>query len=332
LLSAGSVVQDRFELLAPAAEGGMGVVFRARDRHTGALVALKVLGGTWIEPENAERFVREARVLAELGHPGIVAYVAHGRTDDGRPFLAMEWIDGGDLEMRLRSRPLTLRESLAMIRRAAEALAFVHRRDIVHRDLKPSNLMLRDGDHERVALADFGLARHAIAQAAMTRTGAPIGTPAYMSPEQALGERDLTTATDVFSLGCVLYECLAGAPPFVAAHPGALLAKLLFETAPPIRRVRKAVPEAVEALLVRMLARAPEGRPRDASAVVLAIDALDALPDGTPPPSPPRAAILVESEQQLACVLIALPPAGATGDAQTLDLRATHVPERRPPA
>jgi tetratricopeptide (TPR) repeat protein len=285
-------------------------------------VALKVLGGTWIEPQNAERFAREARVLAELSHPGIVAYVAHGRTDDGRPFLAMEWIDGGDLELRLRTRPLTLRESLTLTRRAAEALDFVHRRDIVHRDLKPSNLLLRGGDHERVAIADFGLARHAIANAAMTRTGAPIGTPAYMSPEQALGERELTTATDVFSLGCVLYECLAGAPPFVAAHPGALLAKLLFDTAPPIRKVRASVPEPIEQLLVRLLARNPEDRPQDARAVIVALDALDALPDGTPPPAVSRAAVLVESEQQLACVVIAVPPSAATGEEQTLDLGA----------
>jgi tetratricopeptide (TPR) repeat protein len=315
VLSPGSVVQERFEILAHVAEGGMGVVYRALDRHTGAPVALKLLGGVLIDPQAAERFAREARVLAELQHPGIVRYEAHGRTDDGRPFLAMEWIDGGDLESRLRTRPLTLHESLTVIRRAAEALAVAHRRGIVHRDLKPSNLLLRDGDHDRVALVDFGLARHGISPAAVTGTGNPIGTPAYMSPEQARGERDLTPATDVFSLGCVLYECLAGAPPFYSARPGVLLAKLLFDTAPPIRSVRPSVPERIEQLLQLLLARNAAGRPRDATALTEAIDALEPMPDRTPPPAPPRATILVESEQQLACVVIAVPPEGTAPSA-----------------
>jgi tetratricopeptide (TPR) repeat protein len=328
VLLPGSVVQDRFEILAHVAEGGMGVVYRALDRHTGAQVALKLLGGVLIDPQAAERFAREARVLAELRHPGIVAYLAHGRADDGRPFLAMEWIDGGDLEARLRARPLTLHESLTVVRRAADALAVAHRRGIVHRDLKPSNLLLRGGDHERVALVDFGLARHGVSPAAVTRTGNPIGTPAYMSPEQARGERDLTPATDIFSLGCVLYECLAGAPPFFSAKPGVLLAKLLFDTAPPIRSVRSSVPERIEQLLQYLLARNPADRPRDAMALAEAIDALETMPDRTPPPAVPRPAILVESEQQLACVVIAVPRTGvATGD-QTVEAATAGDLER----
>jgi serine/threonine protein kinase len=154
----------------------------------------------------AERFAREAQVLCELRHPGIVEYLAHGVTGDGQPYLAMEWLAGEDLARRLARGALSLADSLTLLRRTASALAVAHQRGIVHRDLKPSNLFLRGGEVERVAILDFGIARRRALSHAITATGGVIGTPAYMAPEQARGERDLTPAVDVFSLGCVLFE------------------------------------------------------------------------------------------------------------------------------
>src|SRR5580765_5761273 len=183
----------------------MSIVYRARDKHTGALVALKVLQGA--EPLGS-RFARESRMLAELSHPGIVRYVAHGTTAAGQKYLAMEWLDGEDLAERLVHGGLTARESITLCRRVAEALGFAHARGVVHRDVKPSNLFLPDGQIEQVKVLDFGIARLRHDTGEGTRTGVRVGTPSYMAPEQARGLAKIDGRTDVFALGCVLYECL----------------------------------------------------------------------------------------------------------------------------
>jgi serine/threonine protein kinase len=160
-LVAGDVVAERFEVERLAGSGGMGTVYRARDRQgAGESVALKVLSGAG---DDAERFAREARVLAELRHPAVVRYVAHGVLADGQPWLAMEWLDGETLADRLARAPLGVAESLAILRRSAAGLAVAHARGIVHRDVKPSNLFLVDGEPAQLKLLDFGIARWAIA-------------------------------------------------------------------------------------------------------------------------------------------------------------------------
>src|SRR4051794_11723683 len=181
----------------------MSIVYRARDKHTGALVALKVLQGS---DQLGARFARESRVLAELSHPGIVRYVAHGATAAGQRYLAMEWLDGEDLAERLIRGGLTARESVVLATRVAEALGFAHVRGIVHRDIKPSNIFLPERQAERVKILDFGIARQreGVASLDMTMTGTRLGTPAYMSPEQARGLAELDARVDVFALGCVL--------------------------------------------------------------------------------------------------------------------------------
>jgi serine/threonine protein kinase len=274
-INANTIISQRFQILSSAGSGGMGAVYRAQDRHTGQLVALKLLhaeiGGT----PDRHRFMREAQLLAQLHHPHIVSYVAHGYTDEGVPFLAMEWLDGEDLGQRLRRQGLTLSESLTLLRSVAEALATAHRRGIVHRDLKPSNLFLRGGQIERVTVLDFGVARQTLASSlggGNTQTGMIIGTPQYMAPEQARGQRDLTPSVDVFSLGCVLFECLTGRPPFTADHIVALLAKILFEEPQPLRSLRPELPPSVEKLVARLLAKDPARRPRDASEMLGMID------------------------------------------------------------
>jgi serine/threonine protein kinase len=279
VLEPGSVFANRFEIEGRAGAGGMGAVYRARDRYTSERVALKLLHPEGSGAQASERFDREARLLSELRHPGIVSYVAHGEAPDGRRFLAMEWLDGEDLAARLLRGPLSLDDSLLLLRRVAEALGVAHARGVVHRDLKPGNVFLVGGDVARPKLLDFGIARRLVSSRAMTRAGALVGTPDYMAPEQARGQGDITPSADVFSLGCVLYECLAGQPPFAAEHMAAVLARILFEDPPPLDERRPDVPAAVSSLVERMLAKYPAQRLAGAGALLVELDALGALPE-----------------------------------------------------
>ncbi len=287
----GSLFADRFEALRAAHSGGMGTVFRARDRVSGAEVALKVLFGQGAQ--DVERFTREATILAGLGHPGIVRYVAHGMARSGEHYLAMEWLEGEDLSARLARRGLTMGESLSLVRRAAEALAAAHQRGLVHRDLKPSNLFLVRGDVEGVKIVDFGIARLGLDAARVTRTGVLLGTPGYMAPEQIQGPPVHDPRADVFALGCVLFECLTGRAAFEGSTAASVLAKILLQEMPRTRALRPEVPAAVDQLTARMMARDPEERPRDGAAVAAAIAALGdlaKLPGGAAPPVDPRRA------------------------------------------
>ncbi len=180
MLRDGQVLAGRFAVEQLAGMGGMGAVYRASDLQTGQPVALKILrtqAHTPLDPADVERFVREARILAELRHPAVVGYVDHGLAADATPYLAMEWVDGIDLAQRLRQSPLPLRQSVALVRCVADALSGAHERGIVHRDIKPANLLLRGGEAERVVLLDFGIARHGRSTTArMTGTGFLVGT------------------------------------------------------------------------------------------------------------------------------------------------------------
>ena len=174
----------------------MSIVYRATDRLSGAPVALKVLRD--VDGLDPERFTREAQVLAELSHPAIVRHIAHGSLA-GRAWLAMEWLAGEDLDERLERSALTVAESVAVVRRVCEALAAAHGRGVVHRDIKPPNVFLPGGDAARAQVLDFGIARTARGQRGLTRTGAVLGTPGYMAPEQLRGERDIDGRADLFS-------------------------------------------------------------------------------------------------------------------------------------
>src|SRR5262249_51446681 len=154
-------------------------------------------------PTALRRFAREAKLLASMRHPNIVEYVASGQTEDGTPYLAMEWLDGEVLSARLAREPLRPKEAVDLCRYLAEALGFAHARSVVHRDIKPHNLFLVGGRLEAVKLLDFGIANLG-AEPSMTQTGAVVGTPGYMSPEQAGAQRGIGPQADVFALGCVL--------------------------------------------------------------------------------------------------------------------------------
>ncbi|QRO00447.1 AAA family ATPase [Archangium violaceum] len=303
-LSRGKSVAGRFIIEDLAGRGGMGFVYRARDCLSDRPVALKFLH-VIDSPEVAYRFNREAVLLSELCHPGIVSYVAHGTTEAGQRFLAMEWLEGEDLAQRLSRQSLGLSEALALLRRAAEALVTAHQQGIVHRDLKPSNLFLRGGRPEDVVLLDFGIARTR-SLLAVTRPGIVVGTPGYMSPEQASSQPDTPPSADIFSLGCVLYECLTGQPPFAAPHFAAALAKILFTEPAPLHTLRADLPPGVQVLVDRMLAKDPRRRLLDASTLLEALSALESVPElllprGMEDSRPPS---LAGAEQQLVSVLL----------------------------
>lgn len=269
-----------YELLEKVAEGGSSQIFRARDRRSGQLVACKLSSEQG--PEARARFTREAELLAGLEHPGIIRLLAHGE-DQGTPYLALEWLEGVSLATRLEGGPLSPRETVRIARQVAEALGEIHRRGLLHGDLSPANVMLLDPGGDRVVLIDFGV-------------GMPDrdaegrwGTPGYMAPEQAADEHQVDARADVFSLGCVLYRCLAGRGPFVGATLAAILAKVLIE---PVTRLSTVLPDidpGLDGLLDRMLAKDPALRPPDGAAVTLELDALALDLDLSP--SPPRAAL-----------------------------------------
>lgn len=295
------VVAGRFEIERLAGAGGMGAVYRARDRATGASVALKLLHLTG--RLEVARFEREAELLAELAHPGLVRYVAHGRAASGQPFLAMEWLDGEDLGQRLGRGPLAVDEAVALGWRAAEALAVVHARGVVHRDLKPTNLFLVDGAAAQVKVIDFGIARLSASQ--VTVPGMLIGTPGYMAPEQARTEQSVDARADVFSLGCVLFECLTGSPPWGGEHMMAVLAKILFDQAPRVRDLRPEVPRDLDALVAWMLAKEPDARPRDGGEVAKALAELGAGEAAEEPGAMSARMALTGRERRLLSVVIA---------------------------
>jgi len=323
----GSTVAQRFVLDRIAGHGGMGTVFRAYDVQGGTYVALKVLArkATLHDPA-FRRFARETQILSELRHPGIVAYVAHGLTPAGDPYLAMEWLEGYDLAQCLKRQGLTLHETLALARRAAAALAVAHRRGIVHRDIKPSNLFLREGRPEQVVFLDFGIARDLLLESSLTVTGEAIGTPRYMAPEQANAQPDITPRSDIYSLGCVLFECLTGRPPIAGDHMAAVLAKILFQQVPPLSQVRPGIPRVLEDLLRRMLARNPAERPADAAVLYEELIALPSLPDLPAPDGGETQSTIPKgsSEQQLVSVILALPRSSVNARADELPTQDLH--------
>ncbi|WP_437521775.1 AAA family ATPase [Sorangium sp. So ce726] len=308
------LVEDRFEVERLAASGGMGDVYRARDRLSGEAIALKVLQGT--SARDLRRFTREAEALVTLRLPGVVQYVAHGVTGAGQPYLAMEWLSGVTLEARLAEGPLAFAESVTLATRVAATLGAVHRHGVVHRDLKPSNLMLVEGAVERVTLLDFGVARDLRLARSLTSPGAVLGTPGYMAPEQARGDLAVDARADVFALGCVLFQCLAGRPPFLGDSALALLVKVVLEEPPRLGELRGDIPEPFERLVMRMLSKKAGERPRDGDAVAaeLAAFAGEGLAAGGSGVAAPRAPgeEITTAERRVMCVILA-----ANGSAET---------------
>lgn len=254
---------DNYEIIRELGHGGMATVYLAQDLRHGRQVALKVLHPELSASLGAERFAREIAFAAQLNHPHILPLHDSGKVDlgMGEPvlFFAMPYIAGRSLRDRLRGEAqLPIAEALRIAGQVAEALEYAHRHDVIHRDIKPENILLTD-DHALVA--DFGIARalDRAATDAVTQTGVALGTPAYMSPEQA-STAQLDGRSDVYSLGCVVYEMLAGHPPFAGPTMQAVLARHAVDSVPPLRTVRRTVPAGVEQAVERALAKVPADR------------------------------------------------------------------------
>ncbi|WP_437597209.1 protein kinase [Sorangium sp. So ce590] len=318
----GRLLDGRFEICELAGSGGMGVVHRAVDRATGAVVAVKLMRE--VNERAAARFAREARALAGLEHPHIVRYVAHGVTPTGEPFLAMEWLSGESLAARLSRQGLSVEDSVALARAVAGALGAAHARGIVHRDVKPSNLFLVDGAVDQVKVLDFGIAQLPDATSRLTQTAAVVGTLGYMAPEQARAERETIDArADVFSLGCVLFECLTGQRAFRAQHPIALLSKLLFVDSPRAAELQPGVPPALDEFVARMLAKDPAARLADGAVVARCLDALGALERSGASPGLAAVEVITTGEKRLTSVVAVRPAQACLLDTtETLSLDA----------
>jgi serine/threonine protein kinase len=250
-------------------------VFKAFDRQTGQYVALKVTLAR--AGANAERFAQEARLLAELVHPAIVRFIAHGDGPSGEQFIAMEWLEGETLEARLGRGPLSVIDTVALGRRILGGLALAHSRGVVHRDIKPSNLFLPGNDLANVKLLDFGIARRRLDPRRLTAVGSTLGTPMYMSPEQARGQGDIDSRADLFSLGCVLVECLTGQPPFGGkkANAAEVLAEICLGRPFDVRARCPGLPPLLEMALSRMLAKDRTQRPSDTGVVAAQFAAVE---------------------------------------------------------
>ncbi len=286
-MDAGDVVASRFELERVAGAGAFGRVFRGRDLQTGDAVAIKVIDES--RREIVDRFRREATLLASIAHPHVVRHVASGIERDRYAYLAMEWLEGVDLARRLGRGPLAPDELISLARGVAAGLGAAHALGIVHRDVKPGNIWLENGRADRAKVLDFGLARLA-AQSTLTRVGTFLGTPEYMAPEQVKGSASLDMRADLFSLGCVLFECALGTTPFAAPTPLAVATRVLLDEPPRIDQFRPDVSRAFADLVVRLLAKGPEDRPSLAD-VGAYLDAADlAGGEATLLPVPPPAA------------------------------------------
>lgn len=306
----GDVIAARFEVQAFVGEGGMGEVYRALDRQTGELVALKHVR---VAREGEQRFFREARALALLNHPAIVRYVAHGSIPGGEHYLAMEWLEGENLRARLERGPLPLEESIDLARRVAGALAHAHGQGIVHCDLSPPNLLLIDGSAGQAKLLDFGLARH---RGDRTETTAqwegPAGTMGYMAPEQARGTTEVDGRADLFALGAILFECISGRPLFGAESYLAVLAKIVVASAPRLRDLVPETPLPLEDLVNQLLAKDPAERPASAEAVLEALSGVGGSRPTLRAPIAGDTLAITERERELVSVLLARAPDAAS--------------------
>jgi serine/threonine protein kinase len=269
----GFLIDGRFLLGRRVGRGGMGEVYRARDRMTDQVIALKILTGQ--TDRHIERFARETELLDRLRHPAIVAYLGNGLAAPRRPYLAMEWLEGEELASLLRRGRLAPADAFAALCRVADALAFVHARGVVHRDIKPSNLFVVRGRVAGLKLIDLGIALEGPHdRAALAEGGGLLGTPGYMAPEQVRCQVEIGPPADLFALGCVVYECLTGRRAFAGDHAAAVQAKVLLDDLPPVGAICPDVPAGLEALLARMLSKDPADRPIDGAALCAELDAL----------------------------------------------------------
>jgi serine/threonine protein kinase/Flp pilus assembly protein TadD len=277
-----SALADRYRVEREVGRGGMSTVFLAQDLRHDRPVALKVLHPQLAVSLGPDRFLREIQIAARLQHPHIVPLYDSGRTDD-LLYYVMPYVEGESLRQRLeRDKALAVEEAVRIARGVAAALDYAHRQQVVHRDIKPENVMLHEGEP---LVTDFGIAKAVTAAAAqsLTQTGTAVGTPAYMSPEQAAGEAELDGRSDIYSLGAMLYEMVTGVTPFSGPTVQAILARLFTDPVPPLRDRRPDVPDWLDQVAVKALAKNPSERYATAAQFAQAL----ATPGAATPPGMP---------------------------------------------
>jgi predicted Ser/Thr protein kinase len=305
-------IAGRYQVVQRLGAGAFGIVYKAKDKILGRMLAIKTIrleglaaAGTSLD-ELLDRFQREAQVSAQLKHPNIVTIYDIGDAD-GLSYLAMEFIDGVGLEKIIASEGrIPLERAASIGAQVADALDFAHRNSVVHRDIKPANIMIEPGD--RVKVTDFGIAKVTTSGAHLTITGSLLGTPSYMSPEQARGS-DLDGRSDLFAVGCVFYEMLTGKKAFRGESITGLIFKIITEEPPSIREIDPQIPDAVVRLLAKALAKAPEARYQTGRE--LADDFLALTRPGATP-------TIRQAELATSPLAPANPPRGATGIAPTI--------------
>lgn len=261
-----------YEIRERIAKGGMGAIYKAHDRITNKTVALKVLLAARHDREaDVERFLREARIACSLDHSGLVRGLSFGK-HEGVPFFAMEYVPGESLRARLGDQgALPPRVATDMVLRISRALGFVHEAGLVHRDIKPDNILL--GGDGAVKLCDLGLAREVNLVTNLTQSGQTLGTPRYISPEQARAERDVDLRSDIYSLGITFFHMLTGRPPFTESSGIVVMSRHLYDEVPLIRSIDPSLPAELEAIVVKMCKKHRDDRYSDVKALVKDLEA-----------------------------------------------------------
>ena len=279
-----AALTGRYTIERELGAGGMATVYLARDLRHDRRVALKVLRPELAAAVGAHRFLQEIRTTANLQHPHILPLYDSGEVD-GTVFYVMPYLEGESVRERLvREKQLPVDDAVEIAQEVAAALEYAHRHGVIHRDIKPENILLPDGG---AVVADFGIALAATSEGAdrLTNTGLSLGTPSYMSPEQAVGERSLSPGSDIFALGCVLYEMLAGEPPFTGPTAQAIIAKVVTAAPVPLRQLRHTVPLHVQTAVETALEKIPADRWASAAAFAEALGDAARRPAGARTPS-----------------------------------------------
>ena len=319
----GPALPSRYRLIREIGRGGTACVFLAQESHPEREVAIKVL-----EPEitalvGSERFLREVDFASKLSHPHILPIFAAGEAD-GLLYYVMPYVEGDTLRDRLaRERVLPLDDALRIVLDVADALSYAHGHNVIHRDIKPDNILLQAG---HAIVADFGIARAitATGKGPLTGAGFIVGTPAYMSPEQASGSEVIDGRTDIYSLGCVLYEMLTGETPHTGASPDAVIAKKLYSPVPRAAVLRPTVPESLETVLAVALARTPADRYQTAAQFREALSAALPAPSAASPAAPFMRTSSPSPRAPGTWSPAARPPAVRTLSADALESRWAH--------
>jgi serine/threonine-protein kinase len=318
-----SVLAERYELIREVGSGGMATVYLAEDRKHGRQVAVKVLKEDLSAAIGVDRFAREIKLVARLQHPHILPLFDSGEAD-GALFFVMPYIEGESLRERVsRTGGLSLAETAGIVRQIADALDYAHARGVVHRDIKPGNILLSAG---QALLADFGVARSAAktGQDTLTVSGTTLGTPAYMSPEQACGDQNVDARSDLYSLGCVCYEMLSGAPPFRGDSTAGVISQHIVKSPPRLAGKRERLPDDVVDTVSRTLSKDPGDRPATAGDFATSLEEA-AIRARRPSPGDERLRALEQDRENRKTVFV-LDFANITG-ATDIDWLATGIAE-----